>query len=139
MSWGSVGTAKNGYWHRMSSLEEDCRARQVITELFSKMGSPSGSREPAVMGATPPALRWNQPWRRETWLDTPPQTLGSWEADFLSSWLLSKGLGAFLLEALLLSNQQTRLLFQGGKFFMRHSNQESRHRARGAEKGGHTR
>ncbi|KAF6351652.1 hypothetical protein mRhiFer1_010156 [Rhinolophus ferrumequinum] len=92
------------------------------------------------MAATPSALGWNQLWsRRETWFDTPPQALGSWKATSLFPVPLFEGLAAFLLDALLLSNQQTRLLFKGGDFFMGHSCQESRHRARGAEKGGQTR
>lgn len=91
------------------------------------------------MGANPSALGWNQLWsRRETWFDTRPQALGSWKATSLFPAPLFKGLADFPLDALLLSNQQTRLLFKGGDFFMRHSCQESMHRARGA-KGGQTR
>lgn len=90
------------------------------------------------MGAIPSALGWNQLWsRRETWFDTRPQALGSWKATSLFPAPLFKGLADFPLGALL-SNQQTRLLFKGGDFFMRHSCQESMHRARGA-KGGQTR
>lgn len=120
MSQESLGPGENGDWHRMSSLEEDYRARQILLSLTQKRGAllqDKGDQQP-----------WEPPFLLQDGTSYDPQTLRSWKAGCISSWLLclKACLGAFLLDALLLSNQQTRLLFKDGKFFMRHSYQEPR-------------
>jgi len=67
-------------------------------------------------------------------MDTPPQTSGPRKPGCSNSWLpcLKAWLGDFLSEPLLQPTDKT--LLKGGKFFMRQSSKERRHRAGGTEK-----